>query len=232
MVGRTPEFLGKKIEAREVKLIVFGTHRRAADRALHRRRSRSPPTTGSESIYDSGPQGFCETLYAYVSQANNNGSAFAGYTGYLQPDGTTSAPRPSPSRSILGGLAMLGGRFLPILVVLAVAGSLAGKRVAPPAPGRCAPTRRRSSSCSIAVDPARRPAHVRPRPPARARSSRASPTSSSDMRELFDRRPRRPRPHRAPRARLSARHDRRQPGRFSRTADGSTASGRTAVGSR
>ena len=86
MVGRTPEYLGKKIEAREVKLVVLGllftplailvaTAPRHRDRSTARRRS-SPP----------GRRASRESLYAYMSQANNNGSAFAGYTGYFQPD--------------------------------------------------------------------------------------------------------------------------------------------------
>ena len=99
--------------------------------------SASPPFAiatkwGGPSIYNAGPQGFSETLYAYTSQTNNNGSAFAGYTGYLQPNapgnegafGITFA-------DLLGGVAMLLGRFVPIAAALAVAGSLAVKRVAP-----------------------------------------------------------------------------------------------------
>ncbi len=87
---------------------------------------------GAPSIYNPGPQGFSETLYAYTSQANNNGSAFAGYTGFVQPNapgnkgafGITFA-------DLAGGLSMLGGRFVPLLAALAVAGSLASKRPAP-----------------------------------------------------------------------------------------------------
>ena len=83
-----------------------------------------------------GPQGFSETLYAYGSQANNNGSAFAGFTGFVQPN----APGNVGSFGItfadlLGGFAMLIGRFVPMLAALAVAGSLAGKRIAPAGPG-------------------------------------------------------------------------------------------------
>jgi potassium-transporting ATPase potassium-binding subunit len=90
-------------------------------------------TYGQKSIYNSGPNGWSETLYAYTSQGNNNGSAFAGYTGFLQPAdaeqfGITFA-------NVLGGLAMLGGRFLPLLAVLAIAGSLVNKRVAPAGAG-------------------------------------------------------------------------------------------------
>ncbi len=131
MVGRTPEFLGKKIEAREVKLVLvavlvtpllvlIGT---AWAVASH---------DGTMSIYNGGPQGFSESLYAYMSQANNNGSAFAGYTGFLQPNAPGNAGSEAfDFANLLGGLVMLFGRFLPMVAVLAVAGSLAGKRVAP-----------------------------------------------------------------------------------------------------
>ena len=89
MVGRTPEFLGKKIEAREIKLTIIGTI--AVPMLVLVTTALAIGTKwGAPSIYDGGPQGFSETLYAYTSQANNNGSAFAGYTGYLQPDGTNA----------------------------------------------------------------------------------------------------------------------------------------------
>jgi potassium-transporting ATPase potassium-binding subunit len=132
MVGRTPEFLGKKIEAREIKLTVFGTIG-VPLLVLVTSALAIATEAGKRSIYDSGPNGWSETLYAYTSQANNNGSAFAGYTGFVQPAhaeqfGITFA-------NVLGGLAMLGGRFLPLLAVLAIAGSLAGKRVAPAGAG-------------------------------------------------------------------------------------------------
>jgi potassium-transporting ATPase potassium-binding subunit len=132
MVGRTPEFLGKKIEAREIKLTVFGTIG-VPMIVLFTGALAIATTYGQKSIYNSGPNGWSETLYAYTSQANNNGSAFAGYTGFLQPAdaeqfGITFA-------NVLGGLAMLGGRFLPLLAALAIAGSLAGKRVAPAGAG-------------------------------------------------------------------------------------------------
>jgi potassium-transporting ATPase potassium-binding subunit len=127
MVGRTPEFLGKKIEAREVKLTVIGAI--ATPMVVLATTALAMSKWGTVSIFNSGPQGFSETLYAYTSQANNNGSAFAGYTGFLQP---ADAPQFGITfANILGGLAMLAGRFLPLLAVLAVAGSLAGKRVTP-----------------------------------------------------------------------------------------------------
>jgi potassium-transporting ATPase potassium-binding subunit len=130
MVGRTPEFLGKKIEAREVKLTIIGTIA-VPMMVLVATALAVGSKWGDPSYYDSGPQGFSEALYAYTSQGNNNGSAFAGYTGYLQPNGTNDGAYGISFADVLGGLAMLGGRFLPMLAVLAVAGSLAGKRVSP-----------------------------------------------------------------------------------------------------
>ncbi len=132
MVGRTPEFLGKKIEAREVKLTVIGT---IGVPMLVLATSALAIATdyGKKSIYNSGPQGWSETLYAYTSQANNNGSAFAGYTGFLQP--ADAAQFGITFANVVGGLAMMFGRFLPLLAVLAIAGSLAGKRVTPAGAG-------------------------------------------------------------------------------------------------
>ena len=130
MVGRTPEFLGKKIEAREIKLTIIGTIA-VPMMVLVTTALAIGSKWGAPSIYNGGPQGFSETLYAYTSQGNNNGSAFAGYTGYLQPDGTNDGAFGISFADVLGGLAMLGGRFLPMLAVLAIAGSLAGKRVSP-----------------------------------------------------------------------------------------------------
>ncbi len=135
MVGRTPEYLGKKIEAREVKLVMVGTL--FVPLAVLLATALAIGTKwGAPSIYNPGPQGFSETLYAYISQANNNGSAFAGYTGFVQP----SAPGNAGAFGItfadlLGGLAMLAGRFVPLIAALAVAGVLVGKRVAPLGPG-------------------------------------------------------------------------------------------------
>ncbi|MDA0182805.1 potassium-transporting ATPase subunit KdpA [Solirubrobacter phytolaccae] len=117
MVGRTPEFLGKKLEGREIKLIVLALL--VTPLAVLVTTSIAISTDyGQASIYAAGPQGFSESLYAYMSQANNNGSAFAGYTGVTFAD-------------LLGGLTMLIGRFAPIVLTLAVAGALATKRVAP-----------------------------------------------------------------------------------------------------
>jgi K+-transporting ATPase ATPase A chain len=134
MVGRTPEYLGKKIEARDVKLVMVGTLfvpltvLVATGLAIGTK-------WGAPSISGAGPQGFSETLYAYMSQTNNNGSAFAGYTGYVQPNGTNVGAFGITFADILGGLAMLVGRFVPLVAALAVAGGLAAKRVAPLGPG-------------------------------------------------------------------------------------------------
>jgi len=130
MVGRTPEYLGKKLEAREIKLVVL---------ALLVTPLLVLVTTGlaigtkygGPSIFASGPQGFSETLYAYLSQANNNGSAFAGYTGYLQPNAGNLGANGVTFADLLGGLTMLIGRFAPIVLTLAVAGAMVSKRVAP-----------------------------------------------------------------------------------------------------
>jgi K+-transporting ATPase ATPase A chain len=131
MVGRTPEFLGKKIEAREVKLTVIATI--GVPMLVLAATALGMTKWGKASIDDSGPQGFSETLYAYTSQGNNNGSAFAGYTGFVQP--THGAQFGISFADVLGGLVMIGARFLPLLAVLAVAGSLAGKTVHPPGLG-------------------------------------------------------------------------------------------------
>jgi potassium-transporting ATPase potassium-binding subunit len=130
MVGRTPEFLGKKIEAREVKLTILGSIA-VPLMVLVSTAIAIGSKWGAPSIYDDGPQGFSETLYAYVSQGNNNGSAFAGYTGFVQPNGTNHGAFGITFADLLGGVAMIGGRFIPMLAVLAVAGSLAGKKVSP-----------------------------------------------------------------------------------------------------
>jgi K+-transporting ATPase ATPase A chain len=135
MVGRTPEYLGKKIEAREIKLVLIGTLAMPL-LVLFTVALAVATKYGAPSLFNAGPQGFSEHLYAYTSQANNNGSAFAGYTGYVQPN----APGNSGAfgityADVMGGLAMLVGRFLPMLAALAVAGTLVRKRVAPLGPG-------------------------------------------------------------------------------------------------
>jgi K+-transporting ATPase ATPase A chain len=118
MVGRTPEYLGKKVEARELKLAMlyllifpmlilgFGAWSAVAP-------------YGVSSLHDAGPHGFSEILYAYSSAAGNNGSAFAG----LNTD--------TPWWDTTMGIAMLAGRFLMIVPVLAIGGSMVGKKVVP-----------------------------------------------------------------------------------------------------
>jgi K+-transporting ATPase ATPase A chain len=134
MVGRTPEYLGKKIGAREIKLVAIGTL--AVPLVVLVLTAIAISTHyGRASIFASGPQGFSETLYAYASQANNNGSAFAGYTAFAQPNGTNVGTATVTFSNVVGGLAMLAGRFLPMLAALAVAGALAGRRTALPGPG-------------------------------------------------------------------------------------------------
>jgi potassium-transporting ATPase potassium-binding subunit len=135
MVGRTPEFLGKKIESREVKLVLVGVLVTPLLVLFATALAVASPD-GTQSIYNHGPQGFSESLYAYMSQANNNGSAFAGYTGFIQPNAPGSGSSEAFSfATLLGGVVMLLARFLPMIAALAVAGSLAGKRVAPAGAG-------------------------------------------------------------------------------------------------
>jgi len=132
MVGRTPELLGKKIEAREIKLVSLGLlltplsalFSTALATATHAGRA-------SISAARTGPQGFSETFYAYLSQANNNGSAFAGYTGYIQPNAGNLGAHGVTFADLLGGATMIFARYVPILFALAVAGALVGKRVSP-----------------------------------------------------------------------------------------------------
>src|SRR6266545_3505312 len=135
MVGRTPEYLGKKIHAREVKLVAIGTLYMPVVVLIIAALAIATPA-GKKSIDNSGPNGFSETIYAYTSQTNNNGSAFAGYTGFLQPNAPGNQGAEGVTfADLMGGLAMLLGRFIPMLAALAVAGSLAAKRPAPAGPG-------------------------------------------------------------------------------------------------
>ena len=82
MVGRTPEYLGKKIEAREVKIAALGALFPAV-LILTLTAAAMVTKSGLASIYNPGAHGFTEALYAYTSQAGNNGSAFAGYGAHL-----------------------------------------------------------------------------------------------------------------------------------------------------
>jgi K+-transporting ATPase ATPase A chain len=132
MVGRTPEYLGKKIEAREIKLVAVGLLITPLA-ALFATALATASSAGRASISAAatGPQGFSESLYAYLSQANNNGSALAGYTGFIQPTAGSIGSHGVTFADLLGGGTMLFARFAPILFALAVAGALAGKRVSP-----------------------------------------------------------------------------------------------------
>jgi K+-transporting ATPase ATPase A chain len=132
MVGRTPEWLGKKLEAREIKLAGLGILITPLA-ALLCTALATASHAGRESISKAatGPQGFSESFYAYLSQANNNGSAFAGYTGFVQPSAGNVGSHGVTFADLLGGFDMLLARYAPILFALAVAGALAGKRVTP-----------------------------------------------------------------------------------------------------
>ncbi len=122
MVGRTPEYLGKKIEAREVKLCLLAILGPSLA-VLGLTATALVVPAGLAGIQDAGPHGFSEVLYAYSSGAGNNGSAFAGLGA-----GT-------PFYNLTIGLAMLMGRFLLIVPVLALAGSLAAKKTVPASAG-------------------------------------------------------------------------------------------------
>jgi len=90
---------------------------------------------GRQSMLAHGPQGLAESVYAYLSQAQNNGSAMAGYTGFIQPVAGSVGSRGVTFADLAGGVVMTLGRFVPILAVLALAGSLGPRRVAPPGLG-------------------------------------------------------------------------------------------------
>jgi K+-transporting ATPase ATPase A chain len=121
MVGRTPEYLGKKIEAREIKYAALGAL--FVPTMVLALTALSVVTKGGlASVFNPGAHGFTEALYAYTSQSNNNGSAFAGY-------GATNFS------ASFGAIAMLLGRFAPLLAALALAGAVAGKKVTPVSAG-------------------------------------------------------------------------------------------------
>jgi K+-transporting ATPase ATPase A chain len=122
MVGRTPEYLGKKVEAKEVKMAMLAILVLPLSILVFTAISVVVPF-GLSSMQDAGPHGFSEVLYLYTSQTQNNGSAFAGFTGNTLWYNTT------------GGLAMLIGRYLVIVPMMAVAGSLVAKKIAPPSAG-------------------------------------------------------------------------------------------------
>jgi K+-transporting ATPase ATPase A chain len=121
MVGRTPEWLGKKIEAREIKLAALGALF-VPTMALTMTAVSIVTHVGLASVYNPGVHGFTETLYAYTSQSNNNGSAFAGF-------GATNFS------AEFGTVALYLGRFVPLLAALAIGGSLAKKKIVPASAG-------------------------------------------------------------------------------------------------
>jgi K+-transporting ATPase A subunit len=103
----------------------------AGDREQRPGARRSPKWRLSAALGIHTPQAFSETFYAYLSQANNNGSAFAGYTGFIQPNAGNLGSHGITFADVLGGFDMVFARYAPILFALAVAGALAGKRVTP-----------------------------------------------------------------------------------------------------
>ena len=131
MVGRTPEYLGKKVQAFEVKmsglvvLVLTLSILCFAAWAAGANNFGAPDTTGAltNGTNNNGPHGFSEILYAYSSATGNNGSAFAGIGANTPWYNTTLA------------LAMLIGRFFMIVPIMAIAGSLAAKKLTPPGPG-------------------------------------------------------------------------------------------------
>jgi K+-transporting ATPase ATPase A chain len=136
MVGRTPEYLGKKIAAREIKLVIIGTFVVPLFVLVFTALSVSIKAGHDKEIFNSGPQGFSEALYGYTSQGNNNGSAFAGYTGFIQPNAPGNAGATGVTfADLIGGGSMLIGRFVPLLAALAVGGALAAKRRHPEGAG-------------------------------------------------------------------------------------------------
>jgi K+-transporting ATPase ATPase A chain len=133
MVGRTPEYIGKKIEQKEVKMAMLAIIATAASilvfaaltDVIHFDKNSywNPPGSPTANLSNGGPHGFDEILYAYVSGTGNNGSAFAGLSAN------------TPWYNLTLGLAMGIGRFLFLLPLLAVAGSLAAKKRIPATTG-------------------------------------------------------------------------------------------------
>jgi K+-transporting ATPase ATPase A chain len=130
MVGRTPEFLGKQIQAREVKLASIGSLFVPLLVMVFVGIAVASPV-GRQSMTAHGPQGYAEAAYAYLSQAQNNGSAFAGYSGFVQPAPGNVGSHGLVFADLAGGWVMTLGRFVPILAALALAGSLGPRRIAP-----------------------------------------------------------------------------------------------------
>ena len=168
MVGRTPEYLGKKIRAREVKFAALYILTTPAVVLIGTGVAMSIPSARA-SMLNAGPHGLSEVLYAFTSAGNNNGSAFAGLTGNTN------------FYNIAGGLAMLIGRFLPMLFVLGLAGSLAAQKPVPATEGTL-PTHR-----PLFVDDARRRrgdrgrAHLLPGPGAGTARGRNHPMTTQTV---------------------------------------------------
>jgi len=133
MVGRTPEYLGKKIEQKEVKMVmlaalvlaftILGFSAVGAVVHFPAKSYINPPGDATANLGNNGPHGLSEMLYAYTSAVGNNGSAFAGINANTPYFNTTM------------GIAMLFGRFLMMIPLLAAAGSLAQKRLVPVSAG-------------------------------------------------------------------------------------------------
>jgi K+-transporting ATPase ATPase A chain len=123
MVGRTPEYLGKKIEAFDMKMTMLYVLIFPLIILTFTAIFVLLPTIGLSSLGNPGPHGFTEILYAFTSSAANNGSAFAGLNANTW------------WYNVMLGLTMLGGRFLMAIPVLALAGNLAQKKSVPPSPG-------------------------------------------------------------------------------------------------
>ena len=122
MVGRTPEYVGKKIEAREVKMAMLAILVLPLMYLGWTAVAVVLPSAAA-AMSNAGPHGFTEVLYAYTSQTGNNGSAFAGLSGN------------TPFYNITGGMAMFVGRFFMIIPAMAIAGSLAAKKSIPVSAG-------------------------------------------------------------------------------------------------
>ena len=122
MVGRTPEYVGKKLESREVKMAILAILALPMSILIFTAIASVAPA-GLAGPANQGPHGFSEILYAYSSQTGNNGSAFAGLTGN------------TPFYNVTGAFAMMIGRFAVMVPVLAIAGSLAAKKLVPASAG-------------------------------------------------------------------------------------------------
>jgi K+-transporting ATPase ATPase A chain len=122
MVGRTPEYLGKKLEAKEVKMAMLAILILPLS-MLGWTALAVVLSVGTGAMANAGPHGFTEALYAYTSATANNGSAFAGLSANV------------PFWNDTLGMAMFMGRFLMIIPMLAIAGSLARKKIVPASAG-------------------------------------------------------------------------------------------------